>query len=280
MRLVQVIITINNIFMSDGRNNNITIYKSEDGKISFNVNVFEETVWLTQRQMGELFGKDQRTISEHINNIFKEGELYENSVYRNFRYTASDGKTYNTKHYNLDVIISVGYRIKSQRGIEFRKWATSILKQYLLNGYAINETRVRAILDEYVTTLKSELKSDFKEDIQKIYDTILEIANRPINIYNQISLTSSKLEEKIVELIDELICESKANKELQLTLQSVEEVIKKPKKDKKEKSRISEFFADLGDENSKLNKQIKGIKKAKDLIPQLIKLWEKFKDML
>ena len=98
----------------------IIIYQSPEGKIKIDVRLEEETVWLTQAQMGQLFGKDKRTVSEHIGNVFKEGELEERSVVRNFRITAADGKNYDTNHYNLDVIISVGYRVKSPRGTQFR----------------------------------------------------------------------------------------------------------------------------------------------------------------
>ena len=91
----------------------VVIYKAKDGHIELKVNLSQETVWLTQKQLSDLFDKNVRTISEHVNNVFKEGELDEDSVIRNFRITAADGKTYDTKHYNLDVIISVGYRVHS-----------------------------------------------------------------------------------------------------------------------------------------------------------------------
>ena len=109
-----------------------------DNSIQMEVRIENETVWLTQAQMVMLFGRDQSVISKHIRNIFREGELDKNSVYANFAYTATDGKTYTVDFYNLDVIISVGYRIKSQRGTQFRIWATKTLKDYLLKGYAIN----------------------------------------------------------------------------------------------------------------------------------------------
>ena len=120
----------------------VTIYKSKDGHIQLNVNLSDETVWLTQKHLAELFDKNTKTISEHINNIFKEQELSQDSVVRNFRITAADGKSYNTKHYNLDVIISVGYRVHSKRGTEFRQWATKILKEHLIKGYTTNEKRI------------------------------------------------------------------------------------------------------------------------------------------
>jgi hypothetical protein len=262
----------------NNNNNNITIYQSNDGQISFNVNVFEETVWLTQKQMAELFDKDQRTISEHISNIFKDGELEENSVYRNFQYTASDGKVYKTKHYNLDVIISVGYRVKSQRGIQFRRWATGILKQYLLNGYAINEQRIKAIEDK-IDNLSIELKKELKAEINQVNKSLLEIANRPITINNQISLAGHKLEEKAAELLDEIIEQIKDEK-VKNQLNEVKKDITTLPKNKKTKKNILQFFSKLGDDNSDLSKTIKGVGISKKIISELIKLGEKLKDFI
>jgi len=113
----------NNKNIKDIPGGQIVIYKNY-----LEVRLEEETVWLTQKQMAKLFNKGISTINEHIKNIFKEGELKKNSVIRNFRITASDGKTYNTQFYNLDVIISVGYRVKSKQGTQFRIWATKVLK--------------------------------------------------------------------------------------------------------------------------------------------------------
>lgn len=98
----------------------ILIYQAEDNKTRLEVKLHDETVWLTQKQMADLFQKDVRTINEHIRNVFEEGELARTATIRKFRITAADGKTYETQHYNLDVIISVGYRVKSQRGTQFR----------------------------------------------------------------------------------------------------------------------------------------------------------------
>lgn len=121
-------------------NNEIILYQNNEGNIKIDVRLEDETVWLTQSQMGVLFNKDKRTISEHINNIFKEEELTEGSVVRKFRTTASDGKNYETKYYNLDVIISVGYRVKSPQGTQFRIWATQRLKEYIIKGFALNKS--------------------------------------------------------------------------------------------------------------------------------------------
>jgi hypothetical protein len=117
----------------------IVIYETSKKEVSLKVQFENETVWLSQKQMGELFDKNVRTINEHIKNIFKGGELRESSVIRKFRITADDGKKYQTNFYNLDAILSVGYRVNSQKATQFRLWATSVLKKYLLDGYVINE---------------------------------------------------------------------------------------------------------------------------------------------
>ena len=126
----------------------IQIYQDTDGKTALEVKLDQETVWLTQKQMAMLFGKTVPTINEHIKNAFKEGELEENSVIRNFRITAADGKQYDTAHYNLDVIISVGYRVKSQQGTRFRIWATQTLKDHLVKGYTVNQQRLQEQTDK------------------------------------------------------------------------------------------------------------------------------------
>lgn len=144
--------------------NEIKIYEIEYKNIELEVSLENETVWLTQKQMSELFDRDRTVITRHINNIFKEEELDKKSVSANFALTANDGKVYNTEHYNLDVIISVGYRVKSKRGTQFRMWANKILKDYLIKGYVINEKKL-------------------KEQSQKLIELqkTIEILNRTVN---------------------------------------------------------------------------------------------------
>ena len=126
-----------------------------DSTLSLDVRVENETVWLNQAQMVDLFQSTKQNISLHINNIFKEGELQRNSVVKEYLTTASDGKRYRTKYYSLDVIISVGYRVKSLRGTQFRQWANKVLKEYLLRGYSVNlrllymESRIDHRLSEH-----------------------------------------------------------------------------------------------------------------------------------
>lgn len=115
----------------------IVLYQP-DGEIKLEVRLENETVWLSIDEMSHLFGRDISVIGKHVRNIFKEGELLKESVWAKFAYTASDGKTYQVDYYNLDVIISVGYRVKSHRGTQFRQWANKVLKDYLLRGYSVN----------------------------------------------------------------------------------------------------------------------------------------------
>lgn len=121
----------------------IVIYQTDDGQVKINVHFKDETVWLTQDQIAILFDKRRSTITEHILNIFKEGELKEISVCREFRRTGNDGKEYLVKYYNLDVIISVGYRVKSPRGTQFRIWATARLRDYIIKGFALDDERMK-----------------------------------------------------------------------------------------------------------------------------------------
>ncbi len=120
-------------------NDKIIIYQTSDGQTQIDVRLENETVWLSLDLMSNLFQRDKSTVSRHIKNIFSEGELAREAVVAKFATTAADGKTYNVDYFNLDVIISVGYRVKSQRGTQFRQWANRVLKDYLVKGYAVNE---------------------------------------------------------------------------------------------------------------------------------------------
>lgn len=135
-----------------------------DKEVKLEVRLENETVWLSIDEMSQLFGRDISVIGKHIRNIFKEGELVKDSVWAKFAYTASDGKIYQVDYYNLDVIISVGYRVKSHRGTQFRQWANKVLKEYLLKGYSINQ-RLKS-LEEKVDTklLQHEKQLDYLTD--------------------------------------------------------------------------------------------------------------------
>ena len=120
----------------------VVIYKAKNGDIQLNVSLTDETVWLSMSQMTKLFDRDKSVISKHLNNIFKINELSKNSVVAKFATTAADGKTYQVEHYNLDAIISVGYRVNSLHGVHFRKWATQVLRDHIISGYTTNKTRL------------------------------------------------------------------------------------------------------------------------------------------
>lgn len=136
-------------------NSEVIIYQTNDGNLKINVRLEFETVWLTQAQMTELFQSTKQNVSLHINNAIAEGELDQNSVIKEYLITAADGKNYRTKHYNLDAIISVGYRVKSLRGTQFRIWANKILKDYLLKGYSINNRMNR--IEDNMEVLKNKV---------------------------------------------------------------------------------------------------------------------------
>ena len=151
--------------------NEIIIFENLEVKLE--VNMKDEAVWHTQKQMAELFGKDRRTITRHIQNIYKDEELNENSVCSYFEHTAEDGKTYKVQYYNLDMIISVGYRVNSKQGIAFRKWATKILKDYMIKGYAVNQKRLEYLektikLIDIANRIDERLEGNDAKEILKV----------------------------------------------------------------------------------------------------------------
>ena len=184
-------------------NNPVIIYQSEDGNTRIEVKLENETVWLTQQQLCDLYQTSKSNVSEHIKHIFDEGELDEDSVVRKFRTTASDGKTYNVTYYNLDMIISLGYRIRSKVATHFRKWATERLKEYIIKGFTMDDERLkqlgggnywkelldrirdirssekvmyRQVLDLYATAVDYDPKSDLSIEFFKIVQNKLHFA--------------------------------------------------------------------------------------------------------
>lgn len=165
-------------------NSDILIYQNQEGNINVDVRLEEETVWLTQDQMAQLFGKGRSTITEHIGNIFKEGELDENATRRNFRLVRLEGNREverDVEHYNLDVIISVGYRVKSQQGTQFRIWATQRLKEYIIKGFTLNDERFKTGTSmNYFNELQNRIREIrlsekfFYQKIKDIYTTSID----------------------------------------------------------------------------------------------------------
>lgn len=156
-------------------NSRIIMYQTEDGLTKIETNFDGDTVWISIDQMAELFQRDRSVIGKHIRNIFKEGELEKDSVWAKFAYTASDGKEYQVDHYNLDVIISVGYRVKSLRGTQFRIWANKILKEYLKKGFAMNDDLLKnAGGGNYFQELLERIR-DIRSSEKVFYRQILDI---------------------------------------------------------------------------------------------------------
>ena len=160
---------------NEQNNSEMLIYTTEDGLTKIETTFDGDTVWLSIDQMAELFQRDKSTISRHIKNIFIEGELKREAVVANFATTAADGKTYQVDYYNLDVIISVGYRVKSQRGVQFRIWATGILKEYMRKGFALDDERLKNLGGGgYFKELLERIR-DIRASEKVFYRQVLEI---------------------------------------------------------------------------------------------------------
>ena len=160
---------------------NIIMYTTEDGLTKIETTFENVTVWLSIDQMAELFQRDKSVIGKHVRNVFKEGELEKESVWAKFAYTASDEKTYQVDYYNLDVIISVGYRVKSHRGTQFRIWATGILKEYMKKGFALDDERLKNLgggnyFDELLSRIRDIRSSEkvFWRKVLEIYATSID----------------------------------------------------------------------------------------------------------
>ena len=160
---------------NEQNNSEMMIFTTEDGLTKIETTFDGDTVWLSIDQMAELFQRDKSTISRHIKNIFTEGELKREAVAANFATTAADGKTYQVDYYNLDVIISVGYRVKSQRGVQFRIWATGILKEYMRKGFALDDERLKSLGGGgYFKELLERIR-DIRASEKVFYRQVLEI---------------------------------------------------------------------------------------------------------
>lgn len=184
------------MLMQVDKNYQIIIYESDNGKIKIDARFEEESIWLTQEQIAQLFNKGRSTIAEHISNAFKEKEIDEKKVCRKFRRTTLDQKEYLLKHYNLDVILSVGYRVKSHRGTQFRIWATEKLKEYIIKGFAIDDEKLKEIGGGgYWQELQTRIR-DIRSSEKVFYRQILDIYATSID-YDEKSETSIKFFKKV-----------------------------------------------------------------------------------
>jgi death-on-curing family protein len=206
----------------------IIIYQAKNGEIEFKGDLQNDTLWANLQQIAELFDTDKSGISRHIKNIFKDEELERNSVVAFFATTASDGKTYQVEYFNLDVILSVGYRVNSKTATKFRKWATKTLKDHIVNGYTINKKRISKNYDEFlqaVETVKKLLPNDNKVQASDALELVKMFANTwfSLDAYDksllpktgaskkQALITAEELKEAIFELRENLISKKEAS---------------------------------------------------------------------
>ena len=174
------------------------IFTGQAGERSIEARYEDETVWLTQKLMAELFAVDVRTVSEHLKNIFASGELAEDSVIRKFRITASDSKSYATHHYNLDAIISVGYRVNSVRATQFRQWATQVLREFAIKGYVLDRKRMENgsfLGEDYFERLLAEIR-EIRLSERKFYQKITDIYATAVD-YNRDAPTTKAFFAKV-----------------------------------------------------------------------------------
>ncbi len=197
------------------KNDGVVIYQAKNGAIELRGDFTHETVWATQAQIAEIFAIERSVVTKHIRNILKDKELNENSVCAKFAHTAEDGKTYQVQHYNLDVILAVGYRANSTRAIEFRQWATKTLRSYIVDGFAVNKTRIAKNYQQFLSMVDDIKKllpagsdmqaGDAIELISLFADTWLSL-----DAYDRDALPKGKLTKKKVELTAEKVTSSLA----------------------------------------------------------------------
>lgn len=167
------------------------IFTSQNEKNSIEVKIYDENIWLTQKFIAELFGKSRNTITEHLRNIFKDEELGENSVCREFRHTGNDGKNYNTKYYNLDAIISIGYRVNSKKATQFRQWATRVLKEFAIKGFVLDKKRLENgsfLGEDYFDELLEQIR-EIRLSERRFYQKITDIYATSIDYNKDDTLT-------------------------------------------------------------------------------------------
>ncbi len=152
----------------------VILYSTDDGRSKVDIRIHGDTGWLTQKEMAELFQVTPSNINQHLKNIFEEGELTPNSVIKEFLITATDGKHYKTKHYSLDAILAVGYRVKSPRGVEFRQWATTTLREYLVKGFVMNDERLKEPAWDYFDELLERIR-DIRASEKRFYQKVRDL---------------------------------------------------------------------------------------------------------
>ncbi|AAS96185.1 virulence RhuM family protein [Nitratidesulfovibrio vulgaris] len=152
----------------------IVLYSTEDGRSKLDLKIHGDTAWLSQKEMAELFQVTPANINQHLKKIFEEGELLPDSVIKDFLITAADGKNYKTKHYNLDAILAVGYRVRSPRGVEFRQWASTTLREYLVKGFVMNDERLKEPAWDYFDELLERIR-DIRASEKRFYQKVRDL---------------------------------------------------------------------------------------------------------
>lgn len=152
----------------------IVLYSTEDGRSKLDLKIHGDTAWLSQKEMAELFQVTPANINQHLKKIFEEGELLPDSVIKDFLITAADGKNYKTKHYNLDAILAVGYRVRSLRGVEFRQWASTTLREYLVKGFVMNDERLKEPAWDYFDELLERIR-DIRASEKRFYQKVRDL---------------------------------------------------------------------------------------------------------
>ncbi len=183
----------------------LVIFKSAKGQVKLRGDFHHETLWATQAEISEIFGVERSVVTKHINNVFKDGELEENSVCAKFAHTANDGKTYQVQSYNLDIILSVGYRTNSAKAIEFRKWATSVLRKHVIDGFTINKSRIATNYTDFmkaVETVKTLAPTQGNVDTQSVLELVQLFADTwfSLDAYDKEVFTPDKVNKKKVKL--------------------------------------------------------------------------------
>lgn len=189
----------------DIKRGDIVLYQNPDGNISLDVHLDQESVWLSQRQMSILFQTERSVITKHLGNIFSSGELSRDSVSAFFAHTAVDGKVYNVQHYNLDAIISVGYRVNSRRGTQFRIWATKVLRDHLIQGYSVNQHRLeelnQAVRLIAATASRRDLTGDEAKALLRVVDEYSQALDL-LDDYDHQRVSVAKSDKKAIYVLD------------------------------------------------------------------------------
>ncbi|MFC1617339.1 virulence RhuM family protein [Candidatus Margulisiibacteriota bacterium] len=266
-------------------NNEIVLYKSEDGKLNFDVRLDKDTVWLRQAQIAELFGTRRPAVTKHLSNIFKTNELKEVSVSSILEHTAKDGKVYKTKFYNLDAIIAIGYRINSYRATEFRIWATSVLRNYLLNGYAVNFHKMRKI-EEKIDFLIKEGTLQKKEIIQLQEDHLFikkmikpnfvvnnYIDAKPIIEANKQNTSEIKAKfDELNNILKDIETKLPKSSELKAFIKEVQEDSKNADRSPESQSKIINFIQEIGNQESTAYRLLASAGIAKSIITKVYEI--------